>query len=88
MGALEHDAEIQAALFQSLQTAEASLGLINANYQAGLVNYLQVLTVNSQFRQAKIPYLQALAQRFQDTVALFVALGGGWADPGKNVPDS
>jgi outer membrane protein TolC len=31
-----------------------------------------------QFHQATIGWLQALAQRHQDTVALFVALGGGW----------
>jgi len=39
---------------------------------------LQVLTVNAQYLQAKIGCLQILAQRFQDTVALIVALGGGW----------
>ncbi len=80
LNALEHDAEAHKAQLEALQTSTASLGLINANYQAGLVNYLQVLTVNSQYQQARIAYLQAVAQRFQDTVALFVALGGGWED--------
>jgi outer membrane protein TolC len=31
-----------------------------------------------QFHQTTIAYVQAVAQRHQDTVALFVALGGGW----------
>jgi len=76
--ALEHDAETQQAQLDSLKASDQSLSLINANYAAGLVNYLQVLTVNSQYLQSKIGSLQILAQRFQDTVALIVALGGGW----------
>ena len=76
--ALEHDAETLTAQLEVLQTSNEALKLIDANYQAGLVNYLQVLTVNSQYQQARIGYLQISAQRFQDTVALFIALGGGW----------
>jgi outer membrane protein TolC len=40
--------------------------------------YLDVLTADMQFHEATIAYLQAVAQRLQDTVVLFVALGGGW----------
>jgi NodT family efflux transporter outer membrane factor (OMF) lipoprotein len=76
--ALEHDAEILNAQSQSLTTAQEALQLIQANYQAGIVNYLQILIANDQYHQAKIGYLQAQAQRLQDTVAFFVALGGGW----------
>ncbi|MGD0961952.1 MAG: hypothetical protein ABSB19_19245 [Methylomonas sp.] len=76
--ALERDAETLTARLESPHAGGESLGPIDANYQAGLVNYLQVLTVNSQYRQARIAYLQILAQRFQDSVALFIALGGGW----------
>jgi NodT family efflux transporter outer membrane factor (OMF) lipoprotein len=76
--ALEHDAATLAAQLAAMHTSAEALAIINANYQAGLVNYLQVLTVNSQYQQAKIAYLQISAQRFQDTVALFIALGGGW----------
>jgi outer membrane protein TolC len=43
-----------------------------------LVAFPDVLTADVQFHQATIGWLQALAQRHQDTVALFVALGGGW----------
>ncbi len=76
--ALEHDAEALRAESLALDSAEEALRLIQKNYEAGLVNYLQVLIADSQYYQAKIGYLQALAQRLQDTVALFVALGGGW----------
>jgi NodT family efflux transporter outer membrane factor (OMF) lipoprotein len=76
--ALEHDAEALHAQAQALNAAEGALHLIQTNYQAGLVNYLQILIADGLYYQAKIGYLQVLAQRFQDTVALFVALGGGW----------
>jgi NodT family efflux transporter outer membrane factor (OMF) lipoprotein len=82
--ALEHDAETLRAQSDALKASEEALQLIQANYEAGTVGYLQVMVADYQYHQAKIGYLQALAQRFQDTVALFVALGGGWwNDEGK-----
>ncbi|MEI6846493.1 MAG: efflux transporter outer membrane subunit [Chlorobiaceae bacterium] len=78
--ALQHDAEEMQVETRALETALLSLNLIQKNYQTGLVNYLQVLTANGQYRQAKIGYLQAKAQQLQDTTALFVALGGGWSE--------
>ena len=77
---LEHDAEALQAQSQSFKTAEEALLLIQANYQAGIVNYLQILLANGQYHQARIGYIQAQAQRLQDTVALYLALGGGWRD--------
>ncbi len=76
--ALEHDAETLDAQSRAVASAENALKLTQANYEAGLVNYVQVLIADNLYYQAKIGYLQALAQRLQDTVALFVALGGGW----------
>lgn len=76
--ALEHDAEVLQAQSEALSAAQEALRLVQANYQAGIANYLQVLVADNQYQQARIGYLQAQAQRFQDTVALFVALGGGW----------
>jgi outer membrane protein TolC len=37
-----------------------------------------ILTADVQYQQATVFYVQAVVQRHQDTVALFVALGGGW----------
>ena len=76
--ALEHDAEGLQAQIEAKKTAQEALKLLQANYHAGLINYLSVLTADVQYHETNIAYLQAVAQRYQDTVALFVALGGGW----------
>ncbi|RXK84604.1 efflux transporter outer membrane subunit [Chlorobaculum sp. 24CR] len=76
--ALEHDAQQAEAEMQAVESAKLSLDLIQANYKAGMVNYLEVMLADIQYRQAKIGYLQARAQQLQDTAAMYVALGGGW----------
>ena len=78
LDALWHDAESLKAQSLALNSASEALHLIQANYQAGTVNYLQVLIADYQYQQATLGYIQAAGQRFQDTAALFVALGGGW----------
>jgi NodT family efflux transporter outer membrane factor (OMF) lipoprotein len=78
LDALQHDAEAVKAQFEARNSAAQNLHLIEANYRAGTVNYLQVLIADYQYEQAQIGYVQALGQRYQDTAALFVALGGGW----------
>ena len=76
--AVEHDAETLKAQAAALAAAEQALNLLKANYAAGLVNYLQLLTADTQYQQARLGLIQAQALRLQDTAALFVALGGGW----------
>ena len=76
--ALEHDAEALQAQTDARRAASEALHLLQANHQAGLVAYLNVLPADVQWHETTIAYLQAVAQRHQDTVALFVALGGGW----------
>lgn len=75
---MEHDAETLKAQAAALAAAEQALNLLKANYAAGLVNYLQLLTADTQYQQARLGLIQAQALRLQDTAALFVALGGGW----------
>ncbi len=75
---LEHDAEALQAQAEAQSAALEALHMLQANYRAGMAAYVDVLTADVQFHQASIAYLQAVAQRHQDTVALFVALGGGW----------
>lgn len=76
--ALDYDAQQSARLAEAVQENEILLKLSRTNYQAGLINYSQMLDVSSQYYQAKINYLQMKAQYLQDTTALFVALGNTW----------
>ena len=76
--ALAHDAQALQAQDEALGSAAAALSLTHAGYRAGLVAYIDVMAADVQYTQASIGRLQALAQRLQDTVALFAALGGGW----------
>ena len=52
--------------------------LVEANYSAGVSDYLQILIANIQFQRAVLGHIDAQTQRLQDTVALYIALGGGW----------
>lgn len=76
--ALEHDAAALDAQARALASAREALRLMRVNYEAGTVGYVQILVADQQFHQAEIAYLQDVAQRLQDTVALYAALGGGW----------
>lgn len=75
---LGHDADTLAAETEAVEAAEKALSLLQANYQAGIGTYLQLLIADDQYLLAKTGYFQAVAQRLQDTVAIYVALGGGW----------
>ncbi len=83
---LEHDAQLQQAQEKALSTSQEALRLLKANYQAGTVNYLQVLNASDLYQQAQMGLIQAQAQRLQDSAALLVALGGGWWHDQKAPP--
>ena len=76
--ALEHDAQQVEAQARQEATAHEALRLTSVNYQSGVANYLEVLISDVQQNQAMIASIGGRAQRLQDSVALFVALGGGW----------
>jgi NodT family efflux transporter outer membrane factor (OMF) lipoprotein len=76
--AVEHDADSYAAHRRALESAAASRDLALAQYRAGKYNELQVLAAEQQYQNAALSQVQAQAQRFADTAALFRALGGGW----------
>jgi NodT family efflux transporter outer membrane factor (OMF) lipoprotein len=76
--ALIHDAQTLQARITALESAEKNLELVRDNYKAGIASYLEVLNANQQYQQARIGHIQARAQRLQDTVVLYAAMGGGW----------
>jgi NodT family efflux transporter outer membrane factor (OMF) lipoprotein len=78
LAAVAHDADALQAQVTVRQAANDGLAVARANFQAGLIAYLEVMNADIAFQTASIAYVQALAQRHQDTVALYAALGGGW----------
>lgn len=78
--ALANDALASDAQARAMAAAHNALKLTQTGYQAGIAGYLQVLIADVQYQQARIAWLQATAQRLQDTVAFYVALGGGWGE--------
>ena len=76
--ALEHDAQALSIREQSLKTSQGALKLVEADYKAGLSTYSDLLLADGQLHQAEISEIEARAERYQDTVALFASLGGGW----------
>jgi NodT family efflux transporter outer membrane factor (OMF) lipoprotein len=78
--ALAHDAKLLEAQKRALDTASESLHLQTVNYSGGGIGILNLLDAQRQYQQARLGYVRAEAQRYQDTVQLFVAMGGGWWD--------
>ncbi|AOJ06203.1 efflux transporter outer membrane subunit [Burkholderia mayonis] len=76
--ALDHDAAGLDAQARAMEAAREALRLVTIEYETGTAGYLQVLAADQQYRQARLAWVQASAQRLQDTVALYAALGGGW----------
>ena len=73
---LEHDAEQLDAQDHAQQAAQSSLELARISYQEGNAGVLQVLDAERSYQQARHGYVRAMAQRYLDTVQLFLALGG------------
>ncbi|HEY6515757.1 MAG TPA: efflux transporter outer membrane subunit [Steroidobacteraceae bacterium] len=76
--ALQHDADSYAAHNRAFEDARANQDLAAAEYRAGKYTELQVLTAEQQYQSAALTQVEANAERFTDTAALFRALGGGW----------
>ncbi len=55
-----------------------TLSLTRKQYQLGAVSYLSVLNAETQYQTAVISRIQSETLRYNDTVALFQSLGGGW----------
>jgi NodT family efflux transporter outer membrane factor (OMF) lipoprotein len=76
--ALDQDAKTLKADVAATDAAKASLDLARLQYKDGYAAYLSVLNAEQAYQQARLAQVQAEADRFTDTAALFQALGGGW----------
>lgn len=76
--ALETDARTLQAQASAEDSARRSLQLILGQYRLGGADYINLLDAQQQYQKTVINRIQAQASRYNDTAALFQALGGGW----------
>ena len=91
LNALEQDANALKAAAGAEHAAKVTLDLVTKQKQIGYASYLALLSAEQTYQQALINLVQAKANRFADTAALFQALGGGWwhrPDATKNDEDN
>ena len=78
LNALQQDADALQAAAAAKNAASVTLELSKKQYQSGYASYLALLSAEQAYQQAVINLVQAQANRYADTAALFQALGGGW----------
>lgn len=76
--ALNNDADRLRVSQHALAIASESLRLQQISYTAGKTTVLQLIDAERTFAQAKLSFVTAQIEQFQDTADLLVALGGGW----------
>lgn len=87
LNALQHDGDAVRTAAAAADAAKVTLDLTQRQLQTGYTDYLSALSAELDYQQALITLVQAQANRYSDTAALFLALGGGWwnrADLPKN----
>ncbi len=84
--ALQNDADALKANLAAERAAADSLAIALKMQKLGAVSYLTELNAEQAYQQAVVNLVQARANRYADTAALFQALGGGWWN--RNDPDA
>jgi len=76
--AVQSDADALKATNEADVAAKRTFDITVSQQRQGEVNYLALLSAEQAYLQAEIGLVQAEANRYADTAALFQALGGGW----------
>jgi len=76
--ALRFDADALQEAVNAERAADSSLVIAKRQVEIGDVSDLALLAAEQTYQQALINLVQARANRYADTAALFQALGGGW----------
>jgi NodT family efflux transporter outer membrane factor (OMF) lipoprotein len=76
--ALEQDADALNAAAAAANAAKTTLDLAERQVKDGYAANLVLLNAEQTYQQSRINLVQAQANRYADTAALFQALGGGW----------
>lgn len=76
-----HNLEIEAGQqHDATASAQQSLDLFNTRYEGGVDNYLQVITWQTALLQNQLNDIEIDRRRFEASVLLVKALGGGWSE--------
>jgi len=78
LAALEQDALGLQQAAKAAVAAQVTLDLSQRQVKDGYAGYLTLLSAEQAYQQAQITLVEAQANRYSDTAALFQALGGGW----------
>jgi NodT family efflux transporter outer membrane factor (OMF) lipoprotein len=78
LSALRYDADALQAQDAALKAANDSLELTRSQFRLGAISYVDLLTAQHDYQQARLGQIKAKANQISDTAALFLALGGGW----------
>ncbi len=74
-------------LIDTVQSAEATLGLARDRYLHGIADFIQVLNAEETLFSARQSLVQADMALRNDVVALYTALGGGWENSTGKIPN-
>lgn len=78
LNALEQDAVALKSAAAAKDAAGVTLDLAKKQFQSGYASYVALLNAEQAYQQTVVGLVQAQANRYADTAALFQALGGGW----------
>lgn len=76
--ALDQDAKGLQAAAQAERAAKTTLDLSQLQLKHGYIGTFELLAAQQSYQQARVALVEAEADRFADTAALYQALGGGW----------
>jgi NodT family efflux transporter outer membrane factor (OMF) lipoprotein len=76
--ALKEDAATLAATQQAEHAAQGAFEIARQQRTLGTLSTVALLSAEQNYQQAVLAEVQARANRYADTAALFQALGGGW----------
>ena len=80
--ALNTDADALNAATRATSASQKSLDVVRHQLELGSVSYLALVNAEQVYQQAAVSLAQARANRYADTAALFLALGGSVAPLG------
>lgn len=79
--AIDNDAQTLVAISAADTAARASVRSTQRRFDLGAASNLELLVIQQQAEQIRIQHVAAQAQRLSDSVALYLAVGGGLESP-------